>query len=316
MPNLALILFSLLALAFTLVTWLQPWHSAWEGARRRDQGVLAVFMGDGRRLFGEYFFRKADIYFHSGVYPSMFDRTATTAENHMVSATAAPADSHASENAQEHAHEEEAEGDHDHDHDHDHESPELPARHDAAVDWLDRFSRNFYPTRHIHFEDGADAREILPWIRISAELNPQRVATYTTAAYWLRRHMGKIDEAEQFLRDGLRANPGNAEILFELGRLFDEDRKDSVRAGNLYALALREWRAKIAEPQTEDITLLRQILAHLASIEERQGHLAEAIQHWQSLLPSLEDPTAVQERIAELEARLNTPPSEPAPTTP
>ena len=310
MPNAAIILFSLLALGFTLVTWLQPWHSAWEGARRRDQGVLAVFMGDGRRIFGDYFFRKADIYFHSGVYPSMFDRTATTEENHMVSATSAPVDSHASEDDPEHA------SDADHDHDHDHESPELPARHDDAIDWLDRFSRNFYPTRHIHFEDGADAREILPWIRISAELNPQRVATYTTAAYWLRRHMGKIDEAEQFLRDGLRANPGNPEILFELGRLFDEDRKDPVRAGNLYALALREWRTKVAEPKPEDIILLRQILAHLAWLEEQQGNLPEAIQHWQSLLPSLEDPAAVQERIAELEARLQSPPSDPAPASP
>jgi tetratricopeptide (TPR) repeat protein len=308
MPNTAVILFSLLALGFTLVTWLQPWHSAWEGARRRDQGALAVFMGDGRRIFGEYFFRKADIYFHSGVYPSMFDRTATTAENHMVSATSAPVDSHASED--EHADE------HDHDHDHDHESPALPARHDDAIDWLDRFSRNFYPTRHVHLEDGGDAREILPWIRISAELNPQRVATYTTAAFWLRRHMGKVDEAEQFLRDGLRANPGNSEILFELGRLFDEDRKDLFRAGNLYALALREWRNKVTEPKPEDTILLRQILAHLAWLEERQGHLPEAIQHWQTLLPSLEDPTAVRERIADLETRLQSPPADPAPTPP
>jgi len=312
MPNPTLILVSLLALAFTLVTGLQPWHSSWEGARRRDQGVLAAFMGDGRRLFGEYFFRKADVYFHSGVYPSMFDRTATTEENHMVSATSAPADARGTEadHSDEHEHE------HADDDDHDHEHPELPARHDAPIDWLDRFSRNFYPTRHVHLEDGGDAREILPWIRISAELNPQRVATYTTAAYWLRRHMGKIDEAEQFLRDGLRANPGNPEILLELGRLFEEERKEPVRAGNLYALALREWRARAAEPKTEDIILLRQILAHLAWLEEQQGNLAEAIQHWQSLLPSLEDPTAVQERIAELEARLQSPPSDPAPAAP
>ena len=76
MPNATLILISLLALGFTLATWLQPWHTSWEGHRRRDQGVLALFLGDGRRLFGEYFFRKADVYFHSGVYPSMFDQAA------------------------------------------------------------------------------------------------------------------------------------------------------------------------------------------------------------------------------------------------
>ncbi|MCL4178109.1 MAG: hypothetical protein KJ072_10270, partial [Verrucomicrobia bacterium] len=84
MPNAALLLLSLVALAFTLATWLQPWHAGWEGTRRRDQGLLAMFMGDGRRIFGDYFFRKADVYFHSGAYPSIFDQAAAFEENHMV----------------------------------------------------------------------------------------------------------------------------------------------------------------------------------------------------------------------------------------
>ena len=192
----------------------------------------------------------------------------------------------------------------------------MPARNDAPIDWLDRFSRNFYPTRHVHLEDGGDAREILPWIRISADLDPQRVATYTTAAYWLRRHMGKVDEAEHFLRDGLRANPAIRRSSSNSAGFLTRIDKDPVRAGNLYALALREWRTKVAEPEAEDMLMLRQILAHLAWLEERQGNLPAAIQHWQSLLPSLEDPAVVQERIAELEARLQSPPSSSPPPKP
>jgi tetratricopeptide (TPR) repeat protein len=303
MPNPTVILLSLIALAFTLATWLQPWHSNWEGSRRQDQGLLAVIMGDGRRIFGEYFFRKADIYFHSGVYPSMFDQAAALEENHMADATSASTEAHETADAD----------DHDHDHDHDHELPELPPRLDAPMDWLDRFSRNFYPTRHIHLEEGAGAREILPWIRMSAELDPQRITTYTTAAYWLRRVLNNIDEAERFLREGLRANPGSPEILFELGRLYDDDRKDAVRARNIYGLALREWQ-KQADPQEEDVLLLRQIVVHLAALEEREGNLAEAIQAWQLLLTRLNDPTLVGNRIAELQSRLKpvTPATDPA----
>lgn len=314
MPRPAIILPSLVALAFALATWLKPRHSEWEGDRRQNQGILAVILGDGRRVFGDYFFRKADIYFHSGVYPSMFDRTASLEENHMASVVTGSSDSNEEghDEGQDPEHEGATDVDHNHDHDHDHEHEELPARTDAPIDWLDRFSRNFYPTRHVHLNEGADAREILPWIRMSAELDPERVATYTTAAFWLRRYMHKIDEAEHFLREGLRANPGNPEILFELGRLDDEDRHDLVRARNLYGLALREWQKK-ADPQEEDVLLLRQIVAHLARLEETQGNLPQAIQYWQSLIPSLKEPAAVRQRIAELQSKLNGASPNPAP---
>ena len=53
----------------------------------------------------------------------------------------------------------------------------------------------------------------MPWLQISQELDPHRVDTYLVTAYWLRNRMHKVNEAEQFLREGLRANPGNAAIL-------------------------------------------------------------------------------------------------------
>src|SRR6266571_1057409 len=68
-----LILLLLIGTCFSLSTILQPRAAAWSG--RRDSGnVLKVLLGDGRRLFANHFFVKADVYFHSGYYPSVFDQ--------------------------------------------------------------------------------------------------------------------------------------------------------------------------------------------------------------------------------------------------
>src|SRR5262245_16833724 len=73
MPSPPVILAALLAVCFTLATRLQPHALAWGGKRAQDGGSLAALLGDGRRLFANHFFTKADVYFHSGYYPSIFD---------------------------------------------------------------------------------------------------------------------------------------------------------------------------------------------------------------------------------------------------
>ena len=84
--------------------------------------------------------------------------------------------------------------------------------------------------------------EILPWLKLSAELDPTRIETYVTAAYWLRTTLHKPDAAEEFLRQGLRANPDSYEILLELGRIDFYNKGDTRVARNLYGLALQKWR--------------------------------------------------------------------------
>ena len=46
--------------------------------------------------------------------------------------------------------------------------------------------------------------------------------TYTVTAYWLRERMGKVDEAEQFLREGLRENPDSYEFMLSWAGLCRE----------------------------------------------------------------------------------------------
>ena len=281
-----LLVLLLLSGIFSLATLLQPRSERWAGSHESGN-VLKILLGDGRRLFANHYFLKADVYFHSGYYPTIFDRSQ------------APKDSH-------HMTQQEAPG-------------ETEAEHEKEMDFLgppkdifERFGRHFLVTEHSHLSGGTE-REILPWLKFSAELDPQRVETYTVSAYWLRKRLGKVDEAEQFLREGLRANPNSYEILFELGRLYYDNHHDVSRARNLWELALSKWTTQQAGKKDADLFQLEQITVNLSHLEEEQGNLARAIQLLELARKASPNPEAIQKQIDELKAKLAAQAHPPAP---
>lgn len=237
-------------------------------------------------MFANHFFIKADIYFHSGYYPSIFDqaREAEEKENHM-------------------AHERQGRED---------RQEELGGFLGKPTDWIDRFGRNFRVTKHTHLH-GEKVEEILPWLRLSADLDPHRVETYTVAAYWLRTSLGQVDDAEQFLREGMRANPDSFELPYDLGRLFYENRHDPVRAGNLWKLALRRWEADEGTKKDANYVPFDKIIVHLGKAEEDQGHLAQAIKWLEMAKVHSPQPGALQKQIDALRSKEK--PQSSGPTT-
>ena len=123
----------------------------------------------------------------------------------------------------------------------------------------------------------------MAWLKLAAELDPQRPETFVVASYWLRSHLGNPDQAEQFLRQGLQTNPGHYELLFELGLIYRENRKDPVRARNVWELALKDWREKQAAHGDPESLVYEQILGQLAKLEEEQKNYAQAISHLEEL---------------------------------
>ena len=76
----------LLAACFTLATLFVPragwWNNAPDAAHwRGDSGsenAFKMLLGEGRKLFANECFTMADVYFHSGFYPSIFDQQERT----------------------------------------------------------------------------------------------------------------------------------------------------------------------------------------------------------------------------------------------
>ena len=282
----------LAVVAFSLSAAIQPWFQTWAGSRTTSDNILQVALGDSRKMFARHFFTQADVYFHNGYYPTIYDNKEGFEKTHV------------SEGA--------------------HETGEEEEREDflgKPKDWIDSFSRHFFAARHTHLGDsgcghsccqrakenkGHDEncahkghhpgdhdrdrtaqagleREILPWLRLSAEMDPQRVETYVVASFWLRTKLGKIDEAEQFLREGLQSNPGDCEILLELGHIYLENRKDLVRARNVLELSYKRWREREAGKPEPDFLIAGQVLNQLALLEREANNYPRAIEHYSAL---------------------------------
>jgi tetratricopeptide (TPR) repeat protein len=303
-PILSLIL--LVVGCFSLATWVDPRFDRIN--TRQGRGVMGNMLGDSRRLFADHFFTRSDVYFHSGYYPSIFDK-AKTKENHLATSAEVKKCNHdgvcAHDHGKDHKDDSQAEpakGGHVHD-----EHCEHGEEHDflgKPKDYLDGFSRHFFVSKHTHLTDkGTNApKEILPWIKIAAQLDPNKVESYTVGAYWLRQ-LNKNDEAEQFLREGLRHNPQSYEIMLELGRSYFEKR-DYIRARNVLEMGINRWREQENPKPVEQQNRFsaEQILNYLARVEDRTGHREQAIRWLEIVRKVSPHPEEIDKRIAEVRA--------------
>jgi len=270
-----LVLVLLFAVAFSLATFVQPRAQTWD-KRRNSANVLNLVLGDSRRMFANHFFAKADVSFHSGFYPSIFDQAKPAGDSrHLTSEEGSP-------EAEEHERNMNFLG--------------------TPRDWIERFGRHFFITKHTHLENGNE-REILPWLKLSAELDPQRVDTYVVASYWLRNHLGQVSEAEQFLREGLRNNPNSYELLYEMGCLYKENYQDSNRARHVWELALRRWQEQEPGKKVPDLIGFEKINIHLARLEEESGDFDRAIEYLESTMKSSPNAWVLRKQIEELKAK-------------
>jgi tetratricopeptide (TPR) repeat protein len=291
--TLALLLIALLVSCFGLAANLAPQFQALENSRRQSDNFFSLLLGNSSRIFANSFFVKADAYYHSGYYPTIFDDNEAFKTPHIAEDTGDVASHNQGED----------------------EGFLGPPRNR-----LDAFGRHFIPNRHTHLDEGGAAgdlggskevREILPWLKLSAELDPENVKTYTVTAFWLRTRLNQVAEAEQVLREGLRHNPDNEQLLFELGRIYFENYHNLVRARNIWEAALRSWARQAPDvPQSkrlektnenfDDRFMFEQLQTYLAQLEKKAGNLDAAIAHWEKAKLASPNPQELQKHIDEL----------------
>ena len=283
----------LLTLCFTLATMFVPqtpwWNDVpraadWNKAQSQSDNVFKLLFGEGRRLFANEMFDMADAYFHSGYYPSIFDKSV--------------ADHDVADPAKGKTEDEDSTSD-------DFLGP--------PPDWLAALERQFVPNKHTHLDSGGptgrvrenEVQEILPWLKLATDMNPQMIDSYTVGVYWLRR-LHKPEQARDFLFEGLRNNPDNSELLLDLGLLYDKDFHDSNRARNTWLAALRCWQAQDANAKAsvENKRLYGAITTVLAHQAQDAGDWPQAVKYLEMVKQVSPYPDAIQKQIDEAQRKM------------
>ena len=106
--------------------------------------------------------------------------------------------------------------------------------------------------------------------------------------------------------DGLHNNPGNSELLFDLGSLYQEDFHDANRARNVWLAGLRCWEAQSANAKTntEAQLVYEETAMNLAHLEAEQGNWRQAVKYLQIVKQVSPNPDAIQKQIDEAEKKV------------
>jgi tetratricopeptide (TPR) repeat protein len=138
-------------------------------------------------------------------------------------------------------------------------------------------------------------------------MDPHRVQTYLTASFWLRTALNQPKEAEEFLREGLRANPDSFEMLLELSYVYDFSRKDARAARRLCELALQKWQKQEADGLKPSPKAEVEILDGMVRADRQLGDLPNLLADLEALKAISPGKEAIQRSIDETRAALAAP---------
>jgi tetratricopeptide (TPR) repeat protein len=173
-------------------------------------------------------------------------------------------------------------------------------------DPLDKLIRNFRVTEHSHLENGEE-KEIIPWLKLAIELDPQAVGTYAVTSFWLRKNLRRVEDAREILRDGIRNNPSSPELLHAMGQIYEAEDKNPEKARNIWLAAKKFWEQQPAKVKEDNLQMYGKITVSLARLEKESGNVPLAIQYFELTKLTSPNPAAIQKQIDELKAQLISP---------
>jgi hypothetical protein len=206
-----------------------------QGVTQRNSSALARLLGEYRAVSSDVLMVKTEQYLHSGVGYDL--HVVNNPAELSLSASIADLASHQREVAAQAAPHAHAGGVRTH-------IPPPQADHRGFLgDWL----RAVKPWRdpalgHQH----TDGREILPWYRVMTLNNPHYVRAYAMGAWWLLQE--DIDQAERFIREGVRHNPESFLVHMMLAQI----QLEAARRAN---------QGPVHQPRPETLPLFREAAA-------------------------------------------------------
>jgi len=150
----------------------------------------------------------------------------------------------------------------------------LEAHHhiDVQPDLFKPYNRkDFAKIKH---QGGIDDKEIMPWLILTAYMDPKLTKAYANGGHWLAWRMSKPEDAIGFLEKGLKNNPGAPDILTELGMIYLDvtgklGTKDLKKALDAFSKAI----------DSEEYLLNRlELMTYLAECNRALGNFKEAVE--------------------------------------
>jgi hypothetical protein len=150
-------------------------------------------------------------------------------------------------------------------------------------------------------------REILPWLRLSADMDPHRIQTYVTASYWLRTQWTSRTRRSNFSGKGCDANPDSFEILVELGYVYDLNKKNPGVARNVLEEALEKWKEQDVAGLKPSPKARVEILDGMVRVDKELNNPRQMLADLEALAAVSPNKEAIEKTIQETRAKLAAP---------
>jgi tetratricopeptide (TPR) repeat protein len=164
---------------------------------------------------------------------------------------------------------------------------------------IQRWADSIRPMGHVHAQ-GEGLKEIMPWLRLSTEMDPHNVDAYLTTAYWLGEGLRRGDLAMNVLLEAQRENPRDYRVLSARAQLFFRQRDDE-QAGALLDAGIGLWPSGL-DPQDRQCQLdLAQMCSYRAFLHEMKGEREKALALFKRALLLSPDNKALARRVRAIE---------------
>lgn len=171
-------------------------------------------------------------------------------------------------------------------------------KEEAFDSFYQKWKRAICPAKHAHTE-GNETAEILPWLRLASQSDPNNIEIYLVASFWLIGDCARPDLATQALSEAMVKNPDRYELPLEQARV---DLSQSLFNNALESLdhALRLMREHAPVDQEQALIDLKFILIAKSFLLEAEGRNDECVQVTRELV-KISPTIANHDRLERLE---------------